>query len=155
MTRCLAIACAFFFIVACERKNSTEVREKIKLETEQSEAAAKALGEAIEKANNNRADGFLGLYAISRDPDTYTVEYQEGANDALTELLCTKTELWIKTFAKVDGFEFDFGVLPQNIEESKYDELVRKNLASTPWTRDEQRLVNDVNTKLPGVLSTK
>lgn len=146
----LGCICGLLFLFACTQKESPVEREKNRMEYErESEAEAKAVGSAFEKAQKNEKDGFLELYEIGNNADNrYAVEYQEVANDALTELLCTKTVLWIQIFSRVNGFKFYFGVLPQNISEEKYNETVLTHLNNQHWNKEEEVLVKTIKAKL-------
>lgn len=144
-------ACALLFVISCKKDASNELSIKSNMEDiKRSEFAEETFSNALIKARNNEEDGFLKLYEISQKPDKYTVEYQEGANDALTELLYTKTELWIKVFSKTAEFKFYFGVLPAGVSENKYDETVLINLNKIKGNKDENRLAMAIKEKLRG-----
>lgn len=98
---------SIFIIVIFAGSNSSSGKEinagQRQREIEQSEFAAKAYDAAVKRAESGDPAGFLKLYEIATDDMTYTVEYSEVANDKLHHLLYSKTELWIKTFAKTDS----------------------------------------------------
>ncbi len=77
------------------------------------------------------------------------MEYQEAANDVLTELLYTKTEEWIKAFASISDFQFSFGVLPLEVSEAEYDSVVITKLNKIkPNNEGERKLIKYIQSKL-------
>ncbi|MCM2268201.1 MAG: hypothetical protein NDI60_10565 [Elusimicrobiales bacterium] len=122
--------CCFAFSLGCSDNDSVEtVKAPATYNSNIGEVAGTVFSGALRDATAKKGAGFLKLYEISKNPDTYTVEYQEAANDALTELLYTDTELWINTFSDIDNFSFSFGVLPENVTEKQYDDAIRSKLA--------------------------
>jgi hypothetical protein len=94
---------ALFIVVAngckvSEPEPSPEYMKKVQL-------VVKEYNAAIVQANNNDPAGFLKLYKIARDDDIYTAEYSDVATETLHYLLYSKTDLWIKTFSKVDDLD--------------------------------------------------
>lgn len=121
--------CCFAFSLACSNNDSVEnIKGPATYNSNKGEVAGAVFSNALKDATAKKGAGFLKLYEISKNPDIYTVEYQEAANDALTELLYTDTELWINTFADIDSFSFSFGVLPENVTEKQYDDAIRSKL---------------------------
>ncbi len=139
------LLCGLSVFPGCSRGSDVE-REKHRTEYDQRiQVEAKEVGDAVKKSNNNEKEGFLDLYRIGINIDNkYSVEYQESANDALTELLLTKTELWVRTFSEVKDFKFNLGVLPQNISDGEYRKTIMRKLMETRWNKDEARCAEDV-----------
>ncbi len=138
-------------VSACLQCAGTEqlTKAEIAKEIKHSEFVRKKFESALEKAAANKEVGFLELYDIASDPES-TVEYQEVANDALTELLYTNTELWIKVFSKTKNFKFYFGVLPQAIPEEKYNEIVLLKLNKIIEDPEEKRLAIYMTKRING-----
>jgi hypothetical protein len=97
----------FIIVIIASSSSGKEINsDQRQREIEQSKFAAKAYAVAVKRAESGDPAGFLKLYEIATDDMTYTVEYSEVANDKLHHLLYSKTELWIKTFAKTDLEKF-------------------------------------------------
>lgn len=141
---------AIILLAACGEKNQPEIDMTQRTTSiKKREVSGKAFLNALNDAQDNNRGGFLALYEISKKPDIYTVEYQEAANDALTELLYTKTELWVKAFASIQDFKFSFGVLPQEISEAEYNVIVLNKLNKIPHPgKDEEKMIVYIKSRL-------
>lgn len=136
-------------LAACTQQSPSEIDVARRIaSTEKRETSGKAFLKALNDAQADKREGFLALYDISKNPDIYTVEYQEAANDALTELLYTKTEAWVKAFASVSDFKFSFGVLPEEIPEAEYNAVVLTKLNKIQPNEDERKLIAYMKSKL-------
>ncbi len=135
---------------ACGQQSSSTTDETHQIASaKKRETAGQVFLSALNDARADKRAGFLALYDISKDPDTYTVEYQEAANDVLTELLYTKTEEWIKAFASISDFQFSFGVLPLEVSEAEYDSVVITKLNKIkPNNEGERKLIKYIQSKL-------
>ena len=96
-----------FVLIATSCSSGKEISpDQRQREIEQSKFASEEYAVAVKRAENHDPAGFLKLYAIASDDLTYTVEYSEVAGEKLRYFLHSKTELWIKTFSKVDIDKF-------------------------------------------------
>ena len=143
----LIIIC--LFIISCSGDSNKNGNHQ---EVKKSEVAAAAIEVAAKLADKNDPSGFLKLYEIAKDDDTYTVEYSEVAAQELILLLYSKTEIWIKTFSKLDQKEFinylNHGglavtVLPNGMtSEKKFDIAILENLKKIKVNDSEIVLVD-------------
>jgi hypothetical protein len=98
----LILALVVLTVAGCQEISPEQKQREI----ERTKFASKEYGAAAKLADNNDPAGFLKLYEMAIDDDTYTAEYSEVASEQLNYLLYSKTELWIKTFSKIDLEEF-------------------------------------------------
>jgi hypothetical protein len=103
-----SLAIFALLILGCSesKEYSPEKKLQIKLQTEKSDRASQAYYSAVNMAERNEPAGFLKLYEIANDDITYTVEYTELAYDEISLLLYSRTEMWVKTFSKVEQSNF-------------------------------------------------
>jgi uncharacterized protein YcfL len=147
---CLA-SLALFALMNFGCSESKEINpERKKHQIEKSEYASRAYYSAVSLAEGNEPAGFLKLYEIANDDITYTVEYRELAYDELSLLLYTRTEMWIKTFSKVDQSKFrkffdgvNDSQLPEGVSSSEqFLGGILKNLKKLKGDQKEMELVN-------------
>ncbi len=91
-----------FTVQSCRQRDSNQKQQEIQI----SKIAAEEYKSALKQAAENNPEGLLKLYKIASDDLTYTVEYSEVAGEDLIHFLYSKTELWIRTFSKVELSEF-------------------------------------------------
>ena len=96
----ILIICA---LVSCKKVDSEQKQQEIK----RSEFAFKEYKAALKQATEDNPNGLLKLYDIASDDLVYTVEYSEVAREDLIYFLYSKTELWIRTFSKVELNKFE------------------------------------------------
>lgn len=142
---CIVIV-LFFAITGC-KEISPEQRQR---EIERTRAASRAYDAAVLQANNNDPAGFLKLYEIANNADIYTAEYSAVAEENIYLLLFAKTELWIKTFSKLDlqklktfvkGIEVSR--LPQGVvSEEQFKETIFTKLKKIRGDKREMELVD-------------
>lgn len=126
--------------------------EQKRREIERTKFASKEYAAAAKLADNNDPTGFLKLYEIARDDDTYTAEYSEVASEQLNYLLYSKTEMWIKTFSKIDLEEFKsylkasgIGVteLPKGVASyEQFEEVIFTKLRKIKGDKKEMELID-------------
>ena len=161
MQKIFILIIIFVVMVGCSDDTSSNkgMRQQ---EIKKSETAAKAYAIAREQAEKDNPSGFLKLYEISNDDDTYTSEYSEVSHDELLYLLYAKTDLWIKTFSQVNQGEFltyldqrGLGVstLPEGAKsEKEVYETILGNLNKIRGNKTEMELVNFTRKKLEKIL---
>lgn len=141
----------FISIAGCsdDRKIDTEQHQR---EKKQSELAYSIYKSALKHAEENNSAGFVKLYEIATDDLTYTVEISELANERLHQLLYSKTDLWIKSFSKLDlqkvkayikwsGIEVS--ELPEGItSDEQFKEIIFNKLEKIKGNKKERELIN-------------
>lgn len=147
MKKTWLIISLFIVVVTGCKEISPEQKQR---ESERTKFASKEYAVAAKRADNNDPAGFLKLYEIARDDDTYTAEYSEVAEEKLFLLLYSKTRLWIKTFSKEDMEKFkDFvkGIevsrFPAGIaSEEQFKEAIFNKLEKIKGDKKEMELVD-------------
>jgi hypothetical protein len=147
MKKIWLIIVLFIVVVSGCQDIGPEQRQR---EIERSKFASKECGNAIKQANNNDPAGFLKLYEIARNDDIYTAEYSEVAAEEINYLLYSKTELWIKTFSKIDLNEFksyfkgiEVTELPKGVtSEEQFEEEIFINLRKIKGDKKEIELID-------------
>jgi hypothetical protein len=135
--------------IGCSDNNKVISPEQKLRETMQSKQAAKAYADAIKLANINNASGFLKLYEMATNDSVYTVEYSEVAEEQIFLLLYSKTELWIKTFSKIDQSKMknfikgiEVSKLPKGVSsDDQFKEAIFRNLEKMKGDQNELELI--------------
>lgn len=121
-------------------------------EIEHAEASSRAYAAAVKLAENYDPAGFLKLYEIATDDTRFTEEYSEIAYDELSLLLYSNTELWIKTFSRLDQKNFrklfngvnDSQFSEGDSSEKQFVEGIVENLKAIKGDQKEMELVDYV-----------
>jgi hypothetical protein len=114
------------------------------------EYAAKTMKNALNQAKNNNPAGLLKLFEIANDDLTYGVYRSEGALEALSYFLYSKSELWIKTFAQIDLEKFkstfttisDTDPPEDGSPDKRVVETIYKNMKKIKGNKNEMALAN-------------
>lgn len=111
---------------------------------------------AVKAVEANKPAGLLKIYEIS--VNSKSAELSEVARDKLCELIITKTELWVKTFSKIDQKNFqnyliNGGMAPIDLpsginSQSEYSAIVRTKLHAYHWSTKENELVVTIDETL-------
>jgi hypothetical protein len=134
--------------INCKKGNNEKNRHKIQT----SEFASKEYKSALRQATENNPEGLLKLYKIASDDLTYTVEYSEVAREDLIYFLYSKTDLWIRTFSKVELSEFKtylgktgLGVskLPEGVtSDEQFEQIIVDNIKKIKGDKKEIELID-------------
>ena len=140
----------FFSSLNCKKEENANNSSDIQV----SEFASKEYKTALKQAKENNPKGLLKLYKIASDDLTYTVEYSEIARESLIYFLYSKTELWIRTFSKVEFSEFKtylsktgLGVseLPERVtSDEQFEKAIADNLKKIKGDKKEIELIDYV-----------
>lgn len=115
------------------------------------EFAGKMYTSAAKQADNNEPAGYLKLYEMATDDnDIYPTDWQEVAHEKVILLLYSNTELWVKTFSKVDSRKFKdrvkgIGVsqYPEGVSsDEQFMETIFHNLGKIRGNEKEMELVD-------------
>lgn len=151
--RQISLSLVFIVLIATNCSSGKEISPgQRQHEIEQSKFASQEYAAAAKRSENMDPGGLLKLYAIASDDLTYTVEYSEVAGERLRYLLHSKTELWIKTFSKVDIDKFKaylkrsgIGVsqLPNGVtSDEQFNEQILVNLKKIRVDKKEAELID-------------
>ena len=130
----------------CKQEPSSDYMKQAELVVKEYNAAA------IQAFHNNPA-GYLKIYEIARnDNNIYPDEYSSVAREDLFGLLYSNTELWIRTFSKIDLEKFkafvksngiDVSSLPEGVStDEQFKERIFHNLEIIKGDKREMELVD-------------
>ncbi|MCJ7546397.1 MAG: hypothetical protein MUP30_06175 [Deltaproteobacteria bacterium] len=149
MKKISLIVALFILVVGGCKEVSPEQRQR---EIDRTKFASKEYATAAKLADNNDPAGFLKLYEIAKNDDIYTAEYSEVATEELHYLLYSKTELWIKTFSKIDLDEFKSYIkasgiwvteLPKGVaSDEQFEKEIFIKLRKIKGNKNEMELIN-------------